>query len=188
MTREDILEAASQIFSQKGFQATSMQDIAEAVNIQKGSLYHHYSSKQAILSAVLDRAIKTLSDHMQEVITRPLPPEEKLRQCIGEYLLVLLKHRNLTAVLLLEHRSLEADLQSHHIMARDRYERQWRDLVEAGMAAGAFSPGDAGLVTRSLMGMMNWSITWYRKDGRYSIDEIAAQIAELFLNGLLARS
>lgn len=187
MTREYILEAASQIFSQKGFQATSMQDIAEAVKLQKGSLYHHYSSKQAILLAVLDRAIETLGEHIQEVIAMPLPPEEKLRQGIRVYLQVLMEHRSLTSVLLLEHRSLDPSQQTQHILQRDRFERQWRDLVEEGMAEGIFTPGDPGLVTRALLGVMNWSITWYRMDGRYNIDEIAGQIADLFLNGLLMR-
>jgi AcrR family transcriptional regulator len=60
MTRDEILLAAAQIFSQKGFHATSMQDIAQAVNLQKASLYHHVTSKQEILVEVLDRALDLL--------------------------------------------------------------------------------------------------------------------------------
>ena len=185
MTREDILEAAAKIFSQKGFEATSMQDIAEAVKLQKGSLYHHFSSKQAILSAVLERAIDTLTDCIQPVIAMPLPLDEKMRRCIGVYLQTLMKYRSLMAVLLLEHRYLEAGQQFQHIVRRDSFERQWRGLVEDGMAAGIFVAGDPGLVTRSLLGILNWTITWYREDGPSSIEEIAAQIADLFLKGLL---
>ena len=68
MTRDEILDAAAQIFSQKGFHATSMQDIAQAVNLQKGSLYHHINSKQEILVAVLDRALDLLIANMQDVL------------------------------------------------------------------------------------------------------------------------
>ena len=57
MTREDILEAAAQVFRQKGFHGASMKDIADAVNLQKASLYHHVSSKQEILLSILDRAL-----------------------------------------------------------------------------------------------------------------------------------
>ena len=64
MTRDEILEAATQIFGQKGFHATSMQDIAEAVNLQKASLYYHISSKQEILVEVLDRAIDVLTERL----------------------------------------------------------------------------------------------------------------------------
>jgi AcrR family transcriptional regulator len=85
MTRVEILEAAAQIFSQKGFHATSMQDIAQAVNLQKASLYHHVSSKQEILVAILDQALDMLIEHMQDVIALPLPPDQKLRQAMRVY-------------------------------------------------------------------------------------------------------
>ena len=73
MTREEILSAAAQIFSEKGFHATSMQDIAQAVNLQKASLYHHVSSKQQILVDVLDRALDMLIANMEEVMQAPSP-------------------------------------------------------------------------------------------------------------------
>ena len=72
MTRDEILTAAAQIFSQKGFHATSMQDIAEAVNLQKASLYHHVSSKQEILVDVLDMALDLFIANMQAVMASPL--------------------------------------------------------------------------------------------------------------------
>ena len=68
MTRDEILEAAAQIFREKGFHAASMQDIAEAVNLQKASLYHHVASKQEILLALLDRALDLLIERMQQVM------------------------------------------------------------------------------------------------------------------------
>ncbi len=110
MTRDEILVAAAQIFSQKGFHATSMQDIAQAVNLQKASLYHHVSSKQEILVDVLDRALDLLIERMQEVMALPLAPDEMLRQAMQVYLSTLLEHRDLAAVLLLEHRNLDPEL------------------------------------------------------------------------------
>jgi len=107
MTRDEILEAAAQIFREKGFHAASMQDIAEAVNLQKASLYYHVASKQEILLALLDRALDLLIEHMQQVMAKPLTPDEKLRQAMCAYLQAMLEHRDLAAVLLLEYRSLE---------------------------------------------------------------------------------
>jgi AcrR family transcriptional regulator len=86
VTRDEILEAAVQIFSQKGFHATSMQDIAQSVNLQKASLYHHISSKQEILVAVLDRALDMLVENMQCVMERQLPATEKLYLATKVYL------------------------------------------------------------------------------------------------------
>ncbi len=128
MTRDEILEAAAQIFSEKGYHAASMQDIALAVDLQKASLYHHFSSKQEILLAILDRALDMLIANMQEVLKLPCSPDVKLRQAMLVYMQTVLDYRNLAVVLLLEYRSLEPDLKSRHMPRRDRFERMWRDL------------------------------------------------------------
>lgn len=187
MTRDEILDAAAQIFSQKGFHAASMQDIAQAVNLQKGSLYHHVTSKQEILFSLLDRALDMLIQHIEQVISQPLNPEEKLRQAMIAYLHTMLEHRDLAAVLLLEHRSLELQYQSRHFPHRDRFERLWRDLIQEGVDRGTFESADPGLASKSLLGVMNWTITWYSPQGKLSAEEIGNAFAGLFLNGLLKR-
>lgn len=188
MTRDEILEAAAQIFSQKGFHAASMQDIAQAVKLQKASLYYHVNSKQEILVALLDRALDLLIERMEAVLLEPLSLDEKLRRAMVTYLQAMLEHRDLAAVLLLEHRSLEPELHARHIPRRDRFEHLWRDLIQSGMNSGIFCCSDPALAVRSLLGAMNWTITWYQPDGELSIQEIAVQFADLFLHGLLARS
>ena len=187
MTRDEILDAAAQIFREKGFHAASMQDIAQAVNLQKASLYHHVNSKQEILVAILDRALDLLIERMEAVMAEPLPPDEMLRQAMCTYLQAMLEHRDLAAVLLLEHRSLKDEYQARHIPRRDRFERLWRDLIQSGLDAGLFCCMDAVLTVRALLGVMNWTITWYRPDGSLTSDEIATQFSNLFLRGLLAR-
>jgi len=187
VTREEILEAAAQIFSQKGFHAASMQDIAEAVHLQKASLYHHVTSKQEILLALLDRALDLLIERMECVIGASLPPEEKLRQAMLVYLETLLEHRDLAAVLLLEFRSLEPELAARHMPQRDRFEGLWKELIREGMKNGDFRFPDPGLATRSVLGAMNWTIIWYRNDGPLAPDSIAGHFTDLFLNGLLSR-
>lgn len=187
MTREEILTAAAQIFRQKGFHATSMQDIAIAVNLQKASLYHHISSKQEILLALLDRALELLISKMQEVLNFPMPPDEKLRRAIQEYLETLLEERDLASVLLLEHRSLDPEYHAKHIPKRDQFEKLWRVLIQEGQSKNLFNSTDVGLVSRSLLGVLNWTITWYRDNGSFTPAELAKQYAELFLYGLVIR-
>jgi AcrR family transcriptional regulator len=74
MTRDDVLDAAAQVFRQKGFHGASMSDIAAAVNVQKASLYHHVSSKQEILLALLDRALAMLTEHISAISTQHISP------------------------------------------------------------------------------------------------------------------
>ncbi len=187
MTRDDILDASAQIFRQKGFHAASMQDIAQAVNLQKASLYHHVSSKQEILLLLLDRALDILIEQTESVMAQPLPPDEKLRQAMCVYLQTMLDNFDLAAVLLLEHRSLEPQYHVRHIPRRDRFEHLWRGLIQEGCDLGTFICSDVALVTRSLLGVLNWTITWYSPQGKYSPAKLAEQYADLFLKGLLVR-
>lgn len=187
MTRTEILEAAAQIFSQKGFHATSMQDIAEAVHLQKASLYHHISSKQEILLNLLELALDVLIERLSAVVAQPAPPPEKLRQAMCTYLESLAEYRDLAAVLLFEYRSLDPELYSRHLPRRDRFERLWRDLIQEGLDAGLYACPDPSLAARAILGVMNWAITWYRPDGQLTAAEIAAQYADYFLHGLLNR-
>jgi AcrR family transcriptional regulator len=185
MTRDTILGAAAQVFRRKGFHGASMADIAGAVNLQKASLYHHVSSKQEILLALLDRALELLTEHIGAIAAQSLPADKKLRQMIRAYLKALADNSDLTAVLLFEHRSLDKKSHARHIPNRDRFERLWRDVVNEGVRAKLFTCPNVGLAVRGLMGTLNWTLTWYRPDGPMSIGRIADQYTDLFLNGLL---
>jgi len=188
MTRDDILMAAAQVFNQKGYHAASMQDIANTVHLQKASLYHHVSSKQEILLELLDRALELLIKRLQKVVDQADLPEQKLRGAIRTYLETLAEFQDLAAVLILEHRSLPPELNEVHIPRRDRFERLWRDLICEGKDAGIFNCTDPALASRALLGVLNWTITWYRPDGPLTATEIADQFADLFLKGLMVRN
>lgn len=185
MTREDILEAAAQVFRQKGFHGASMQDIARAVSLQKASLYHHVSSKQEILLALLNRALELLLERISEISAQPVPADEKLRQMIRAYLQILAENTDLSAVLLFEHRSLERRQHARHVPNRDKFEALWRGVLEEGIAAGLFAREDPALTARAMLGIMNWTITWYHPDGPLEIHEIADHYSNLLLKGLL---
>jgi TetR/AcrR family transcriptional regulator, cholesterol catabolism regulator len=185
MTREMILEAAAQVFRQKGFHGASMQDIAEAVNLQKASLYHHVSSKQEILLALLDRALELLLERISTISDQPLPADQKLRQMIRTYLQILAENTDLSAVLLFEHRSLERKQHARHVPNRDKFEALWRNVLIEGVDSRLFQCDDPALSARAVLGIMNWTITWYRPNGDLTIDQIADQYSNLLLNGLL---
>jgi AcrR family transcriptional regulator len=184
MSRETILESAAQVFRQKGFHGASMSDIADVVQLQKASLYHHFSSKQDILLELLNKALELVTIEMSQVMAQNLPTEEKLRLAMRSYLKTLSEQGDLVSVMLLEHRSLDPEYRSRHIPHRDRFENMWRDLIQQGVENGVFACEDVPLTVRGLMGVMNWTITWYRPDGPLSIDEISDGFANMFMNGL----
>jgi AcrR family transcriptional regulator len=184
MQRADIVQAAAQIFRQKGYHAASMQDIADAVGLQKASLYHHFASKQDILLEILDEALDLLIADMQAVLDTDLPPEDQLRQAMRAYVSRVTQEASLAAVLQLEHRNLDPRRRARHVTRRDRYDNLWRELIRRGIEREAFRPMDERMVTFALLGIQNWMITWYRPEGRLPAAEIADQFADLMLNGL----
>jgi AcrR family transcriptional regulator len=185
LTREGILEAAARIFSEKGFHATSMQDIADAVDLQKASLYHHFSSKQEILLEILDHALDLINNRLEAVLSQSLSPDEKLRQAMVSYFQTIAENQNLSVVLLLELRSLDPELKARQASRREKFERLWRDLIIEGKQQHKFNNVDPALTGLAILGVMNWSVTWYRSDGARSAREIADLFADLLLNGLL---
>jgi AcrR family transcriptional regulator len=187
MSKQEILNAAAHIFGQKGYHATSMQDIAEAVNLKKASLYHHITGKQDILQEVLEQALDLVISRVNAAVDQDIPSPEKLRQAICNYMQTLSDHQELAAVLLLEYRSLLPELNQNHIPRRDHFEGLWRGMIQAIADTGGTPHIDPAMAARALLGMMNWSITWYRSDGPSSPEEIADQFTDLMLNGLLTR-
>jgi AcrR family transcriptional regulator len=184
MTRDDILEAAAQVFRQKGFHGASMANIAEAVNLQKASLYHHVSSKQEILFELLDRALELLLERISPIASMDLPADERLCRMIREYLQILAENTDLSAVLLFEHRSLEGRQHARHVPNRDKFENLWRDVLREGVRTRQFVCDDIALSARAILGILNWTITWYRPNGSLTVEQIADHYSKLLLNGL----
>jgi AcrR family transcriptional regulator len=184
MQRSDIVQAAAQIFRQKGYHAASMQDIADAVGLQKASLYHHVESKQDILLAILDQVLDLLIGDLEQVVESDLSPDEKLRRAMHVYLQRLTKDSDLASVLLFDYRSLDPSLRSRQNARRDAYENLWRQIVRQGIKEGAFRKVDEAVTVFALLGLQNWTITWFRKNGHLSADTLADRFSDLILDGL----
>ncbi len=184
ISRDLILESAAQVFCQKGYNGASMADIAEAVGLQKATLYHHFGSKQEILAELLDRAMAIVTENMLQVLRLDSTPDEKLKKAMRAYLQVLCEQPDLSSVLLFEYRSLEKEQYKRHIHNRDKFEKMWRDLVKEGIDSGRMRSESVSMTVWALLGVMNWTITWYRPEGKLSAGEISDLFFNLFLEGL----
>jgi AcrR family transcriptional regulator len=187
MSKEAILEAAAQIIREKGYHATSMSDIAHAVELRKATLYHHIDSKQSILVALLDRALDTLIEDIQPVLATEFPADEKFRRAMHCFLSYMAENLDLSAVLLLEHRSLNPEQHEEHIPRRDEYEGYWRQIIEEGVEAGLFNVEDPSLSAKVALGVASWTVMWLNPQGRLSAEEIADYSANILLNGFYKR-
>ena len=183
VSREDIVEAATRLFNQNGYHATSMQDVAEAVEIKKPSLYHHFASKEAILLAILDGGMDRLIREMEAIAAADQTGSQKITAAIHAHAAIIAGNPDAAAVFLREDRGLGDGYMVHYLAKRDRFERLLRGIVQQAVDSGEFRPMDVPIAVQALLGMINWMTRWYRVDGRLTANEIADSFADLFLNG-----
>ncbi|GAB4569103.1 MAG: TetR/AcrR family transcriptional regulator [Anaerolineae bacterium] len=191
VNRDDILHAAAQVFCERGYHGATMQDISAAVGLTAGSLYHHFKGgKEAILIAVLESGLDQVIGDLQAIADSALAPDEKLRRAIEAHVRSVTRNVAVAALMIFEMRTTLSlpEVPARYLARRDNFEALYRQIVEEGMQAGVFRPVDAGIFTRALLGASNWVSVWFRPEGRLSGDEIAAQIADIFLRSLLSTS
>lgn len=185
-SRERVIEAAAELFRTRGFDATSMREIAEAAGFGKSSLYHHVPSKQELLGEIVDRGVAKLMSALKEVATAELPAAIRLRAAVRTHVLTYIEHRDSVACFIQEGRALSPEQRAGYVAKRDRYEAWFRRIVADGIASGEFRPTNVKLAVFAILGMCHWVVRWYRPDGDFPPTEIADHFAELAVRGLSA--
>lgn len=182
-----IVDAAAELFREKGFVATSLEDIASAVGMYKGSLYHYINSKEDLLFAVVREPAEQILGEVRELTDLDLPPAEKIRRIIRAHVRTLQENFTYSSVYLEEfagrHRSEEwtaMDREYYHFVV---------DVIGEGKLRGDFGATvDVRITALALVGALNWLTHWYQPDGSLSGAEIAERFCDVFLIGLLNRS
>ena len=186
---EEVYAAALRLFRQKGYHATSMQDIAAAVGLYKGSLYHYIGSKEELLVRVFERAMAALLEDTERIAAdEALRPSAQLRQIIEAHVEAVANNLDALTVYLHEWRALAGESLASVRLQRERYTALVSGIVSRGVRVGEFQAADVRIVTLGLLGMCNWLCQWYRPGGRLSPSEIAGRFADLVLSGLALRA
>lgn len=184
---DEIARAAIKLFNQKGYHATSVQDIADEVGLQKGSLYHYISSKEELLLQIASRSINGFSRELAQICDLPITAKERLRKAIHHHFTIVTGDIQMTTVLLRE-AFLLSDEQSVIITrAMDVYTNLWARILREGMEQGEFVQGDPRLQALFILGACNWAYRWYRPPGPKTSTEIAELFWDTYLTGILSR-
>jgi AcrR family transcriptional regulator len=177
-----VTREAARLFAEKGYHGTSIGDLAGALGVQKGSLYHHIDSKQGLLRELaLEGAV---AFHLAlDGIPEALPPAEKLRLALRAHLRVVAEQLEVATVFVREWRYLEGEARERFVSERRRYEQRLGDLVREGRELGALrSDLDDQTAVLLLLSAANWAYTWLRP-GR-DTDELADRFFDLLLDGI----
>ncbi|WP_111495663.1 TetR/AcrR family transcriptional regulator [Marinobacter bohaiensis] len=174
--RGRLLHEAARLFREKGYERTTVRDLAAAVGIQSGSLFHHFRSKEDILKAVMEETIILNTELMRHALRQAATPRERLRALIRcELESINGQTGEAMAVLVFEWRSLSATSQQDVLHLRDVYEAMWLEVLGELKANGA-TAADPFLTRRMLTGALSWTVTWYRPDGPRSLDDLADDV------------
>jgi TetR/AcrR family transcriptional regulator, cholesterol catabolism regulator len=183
--RLQIEEVASALFRERGYAATSVRDIAQALNLQGGSLYAHMASKEDILWSIVIRAAERFHAEVGPIAEDGArSPADRLRAMIRAHVNVVTGIQKDAAVFLHEWRFLSAERRDQISARRDAYERLFRDVIDDGVAVGDFRHVDARVTAMAILSALNGIPTWYRASGSLTADEIADQHADLLLHAL----
>jgi AcrR family transcriptional regulator len=183
--RDQLLTAAAELFSERGYHGTSMQHLAERLGILRGSLYAHISSKEDLLFEIVDRGADRFITRMEEVVASDGPPSQKLRQALSAHVTTVAEHMEASTVFLNDWRFLSDERRDLIQAKRDLYESLVQEIIEEGIEWGVFAEDlDARHATIFVLSTANWVYQWYRPDGPLSADEIAAMFSEMIEKGL----
>lgn len=181
----EIIEAAAVLFSGKGYAATSMQDVADAVGMLKGSLYYYIKTKDDLLFAVLNDVHERGLGSAAQLLESKLDPIGMVRAFVERHVLFTAHHHVSVTVFFQDFRALSEPRKEAILRERDSFESSLRSLIEAGQRADTIcSDIDARLAARGILGMINWMYQWYKPGGRLRDGEIAKQIGDLVVHSL----
>jgi AcrR family transcriptional regulator len=183
--RRRLVEAATDLFSQRGYDATSVAQVIGRAGLTKGGFYHHFASKEALLYEVYGDLITAQLERMDQILGRRRPPAETLRALIVDLVESTAASAQRALVFWRELHRLGDKQTAAYRADRRRYHDAVRRLIRRGQASGAFARvASADTVTFTIFGVINELPLWYRPDGRKKPHQIGTELADFVLAGL----
>lgn len=183
--QSEILEAAAQVFHEKGYESTSIQDIADSVGILKGSLYYYITSKEDLLYEIIQGVHEEALKNLDRISALDGTALQKIRAFVVVHFTHNAENLVKMGVFFKDFRSLSGERRQIIVAERDKYDTFLRDLIRAGQKDGSVCRDvDAKLTAITILGMLNWIYQWYRPGGELDAVEIANAYGDFVAAGL----
>ena len=179
--RAELIEKSAELFRTKGYDNTTVRDIAAATGIQAGSWFYHFKTKQDILAAIMEQGLQHALAEIEAIAAQPLAPSAMLQRLVEQHLHALLApDRHFIAVLLYEWRSLDEASRARIGTLKDRYEAIWDGAIAALHHSGDWSmPSQFDRLL--VFGALNWTVQWYKPGNGADVQQLAQQAMRFIL-------
>jgi TetR/AcrR family transcriptional regulator, cholesterol catabolism regulator len=181
-----ILETAARLFCERGYDATSMQEVADACRLTKAGLYHHIQSKEQLLLAIMSYGMDMFEQRVLAEVKDIADPVERLRACMRRNIHVVTRDMSKEVTIILhEHARLTGEGREYIDGRKKKYVGFLEATIAEAVREGKMRPIDPTVGAFALLGMVLWIYKWYRPDGRLQDEQIADQMVDLFCLGAL---
>lgn len=185
----EILEGAARLIYQRGYEATSMQEIAEACGLTKAGLYHHIKTKEALLLAIQHYGMDMFEEQVVAKVTDIADPVARLRECMARNIALVTQDASKeVSIILHEHQTLTGAARQEINARKKRYVRFLEAAFREAAERGQIRAIDPTLAAFSFLGIVLWTYKWYRADGKLGPRQLADGMIDLFFEGLMPRS
>ncbi len=182
--KETIKSVAIDLFFKKGYFATSISDIAKGCGIQKASIYYHFAGKEELLFSIMENTMVDLLESLTSSLAACEKQEDRMRAAVRSHVTFHLNRQKETFIASSELRGLSEEHFGNIVARRDAYERIVQDLIRTGMEKSLFAPADVKILSYAILTLCTAGATWFRPDGRLSVEEISAIYENFVLSGL----
>jgi AcrR family transcriptional regulator len=182
--RQRVLAGAVRVFAAKGYRGATIADIAEELGFTRAALYYYFGSKLDLLDTIANRPVEMLLAAAREIAALDAATSDKVAQCVASHLRLMVLHPEMFTVMIREQVELPADSLAVLRELNRTYHALLAGLIQLGIDDGSFQDVDADLAALHILGSLNWTLQWYRPDGRLPLEDIIAGYVNLALGGL----
>lgn len=183
--KDELIEAATDLFAAKGFRGTSIRDIANACSTSISNIYHHFGNKEGLILAILERFSGDLLADLRRVAASDLKPLERFKQLIAAHIRMAWDRTREGKILFLDEEHLTPEGHAINIGIQrevlDIYRKELKGLQDLGLLRGK----SVTVTAFNVFGVINWFLRWCRRDGPMSLEEVTEAIVDFAIHGAL---
>jgi AcrR family transcriptional regulator len=185
LVEEEIIRVATQCFSERGYQATTIEEIAARVDISRVTFYTYFENKEALLQTIFDRSLHAYQAGLETILAAPLLRREKLRRIVAHQVTSQTTDQPAIRIFISEETTLPPRIARRVREVYSKIERLLEQEIAKGIATGEFIDIPPRLLVYAFVGMCNWLYRWYKPDGPFTQDMIVETFTSILESGCL---